>query len=179
MDQQSQYDFNGIRTSELGLENKYPVRFKNIDAQVVLQQSSIGIRADFRVKYTAEQSCVRCLVIYVRDADVELHLEYVEGEDPYLNVENVELSPHDADRVYYRGPQIDLAIGIREAIVLSQPIMNLCKEDCLGLCPVCGVNLNQKRCSCVKEKPGVFTPLDESSASGPVKAIRKKRRKTR
>ena len=91
-----------------------------------LQQSSIGIRADFRVIYSAEFACVRCLGMYERDCDVELHLDYVEGEDPYSKIDNVELTAHEVDKVYYRGPQIDLAVGIREAIILSQPIMNLC-----------------------------------------------------
>ena len=124
--------------------------------------------------YRADQSCVRCLVVYERNADVELHLEYVEGDDPYMKIENVELTPHDADRVYYRGPQIDLAVGIREAIILSQPIMYLCREDCQGLCPVCGSNLNQKQCSCVKEKAGIFTPLGAGRTREPAKKSRKK-----
>jgi uncharacterized metal-binding protein YceD (DUF177 family) len=133
-------------------------KFNRIDAEVSLQPSSIGIRADFSVSYTGEFSCVRCLGAYSRDYDVDMHLNYVEGEDPYLKSDNVEITAHDADKVYYQGPQIDLSIGICEAIILSQPIMHLCRDDCQGLCPVCGVNLNVKECFCKREKAGVFTP---------------------
>ena len=134
------------------------VKFNKIDAEVNLQPSSIGIRADFRVTYTAEFSCMRCLAAYKRDCDVDMHLDYVEGDDPYVKSDNVEITAHDADRVHYQGPQIDLSTGIREAIILSQPITQLCRDDCPGLCPVCGVNLNLEKCSCKVEKVGVFTP---------------------
>lgn len=142
---------------ELGLDKKYATKFGKIDAEVNLQKSSIGIRADFRVRYDAEFYCMRCLAASNRRYDVTLHLDYVEGKDPYLEVDNVEITAHDADKVYYRGPQIDLSIGIREAIILSQPITYLCKDDCQGLCPVCGINLNVKHCSCKAEKVGLFT----------------------
>jgi uncharacterized protein len=100
---------------------------------------------------------MRCLGKYARDCEVELHLDYVEGEDPYMHLENVELAAHDADKAFYHGSQIDLSVGIREAIILSQPATSLCKDDCLGLCPVCGANLNKRRCACKVEKVGPFT----------------------
>lgn len=101
---------------------------------------------------------MRCLATYKRDCDVDIHLDYVEGKDPYTQSDNIEITAHDADRVHYLGPQIDLSIGIREAIILSQPITHLCREDCPGLCPVCGTNLNLEKCSCKVEQVGVFTP---------------------
>lgn len=143
---------------ELGLDKKYATKFEKIDAEISLQKSSIGIRAEFRVGYDAEFHCMRCLAASNRRYDVTLNLDYIEGEDPYLKVDNVEITAHDADKVYYRGPQIDLSIGIREAIILSQPITYLCKDDCRGLCPFCGINLNVKHCSCNAEKIGLFTP---------------------
>lgn len=123
--------------------------------------------------YRGEFICTRCLGKYTRDCDVELHLDYVEGDDPYSRVENVELTGHDADRVFYKGPQIDLSVGIREAIILSQPITSLCKDDCSGLCPVCGANLNKKRCACKVEKVGPFTVVSKK----PKRTSRKKRHK--
>lgn len=131
-------------------------KFKNIGGEVGLHRSSLGIRAEFRVRYQGEFLCARCLGKYTRDCDVELYLDYVEGDDPYMHLENVELSAHDADKVFYRGPEIDLSVGIREAIILSQPITALCRDDCRGLCPVCGTNLNKKRCACKVEHVGPF-----------------------
>ena len=42
----------------------------------------------------------------------------------------------------------DLTEMIRDTLIASQPIKNLCKEDCKGLCPICGVNLNESECDC-------------------------------
>ena len=42
----------------------------------------------------------------------------------------------------------DLTEMIRDTMIASQPIRNLCKENCKGLCPICGVNLNESECDC-------------------------------
>jgi uncharacterized protein len=83
---------------------------------------------------------------------------YVHGKDPYCDKENVALRPDDIERVYYAGSQLDMAIGIREAIVLAIPIAPVCKDDCQGLCPICGKRRNQHSCSCSPEHAGAFTP---------------------
>ncbi len=149
-------------------------KFKNIDAEVGLHRSSLGIRAEFRVRYQGVFLCARCLENYTRDCDVELCLDYVEGDDPYMHLENVELSAHDTDKVFYRGPEIDLSVGIREAIILSQPITALCRDDCRGLCPVCGANLNKKRCACKVEHVGPFVVESKNAKV----STREKSRKT-
>jgi len=41
---------------------------------------------------------------------------------------------------------------VREAIILSLPLKPLCSDDCKGLCPVCGIDLNRSQCNCVKEE---------------------------
>ena len=54
-----------------------------------------------------------------------------------------ELDKSDLD-----GDIADLTEIIRDTLIASQPIQNLCKEDCKGLCPVCGKNLNEGECNC-------------------------------
>jgi uncharacterized metal-binding protein YceD (DUF177 family) len=139
------------------------MNISNIQVTVALQKSAIGIGADFHVVFHGKYLCMRCLTGFAKDFDSTLHLDYVEGDDPYVHIENVELTPHDADRVYYRGPHIDLSAGIREAILLSQPITPVCREACLGLCPECGTNLNLKRCTCKVKKTGLFTPQSDTA----------------
>ena len=53
------------------------------------------------------------------------------------------------------------ADAIRDALTLELPLRVLCKEDCKGLCPKCGVNLNTGSCSCPKGtgKPNPFEAL--------------------
>ncbi len=68
----------------------------------------------------------------------------------------------EAPKLFYRwknrlGEAIDLTEGVREDIVLALPQSHLCSEDCRGLCPVCGQNLNLGSCSCAQPEA---TPLE-------------------
>lgn len=47
--------------------------------------------------------------------------------------------------------EIDLTEIVRDNLLAGQPLKNLCKPDCRGLCPVCGKNLNNGRCECDKD----------------------------
>jgi uncharacterized protein len=44
---------------------------------------------------------------------------------------------------YVSGEELDLHAWARDALVLALPVQIVCREDCLGLCPVCGENLNE------------------------------------
>ena len=59
------------------------------------------------------------------------------------------------------GEIIDLTRSIREDIIFSLPQKILCKEDCRGLCPQCGQNMNEKSCGCRAVHPeNPFSALD-------------------
>jgi len=47
---------------------------------------------------------------------------------------------------------LDIDEDIREQILLNYPMKVLCKDDCLGICPDCGINLNTGNCQCQKNK---------------------------
>lgn len=56
------------------------------------------------------------------------------------------------DGLYLEGDILDLTKSIEEAITLSLPMKVICNEECKGLCPDCGINLNSNNCNCSKEK---------------------------
>ena len=56
--------------------------------------------------------------------------------------------PNDPDQYAFEGYTVDLSEAVKDALVLQLPMRFLCKEDCRGLCPKCGVNLNTGSCSC-------------------------------
>jgi len=56
--------------------------------------------------------------------------------------------PAQVDEETYRGKELDLAPAVREQILLSVPVAPLCREECKGLCPRCGKDLNDGECGC-------------------------------
>ena len=61
--------------------------------------------------------------------------------DDNLREEDLEFSVYDGD-------EVDLSPLLREQFLLSLPTRPLCREDCRGLCPQCGANLNHTACGC-------------------------------
>jgi DUF177 domain-containing protein len=64
-----------------------------------------------------------------------------DNDDGRLRTEDLEFSLYDGD-------QIDLAPLVSEQLILALPSRALCREDCQGLCPSCGINLNLRKCDC-------------------------------
>jgi len=66
---------------------------------------------------------------------------------PTLAVEAREVDVADGDEElsspYVEGEALDLSAWVRDALVLAMPAKVLCREDCLGLCPVCAADLNE------------------------------------
>ncbi len=52
---------------------------------------------------------------------------------------------------WYTGPEIDLSSIVIELMQLALPVQPLCREDCRGLCPRCGVDRNVEPCDCAPE----------------------------
>jgi uncharacterized protein len=59
-----------------------------------------------------------------------------------------EVAEDDLGVSFYKDDAIDLRQVIREQFYLSLPMKPLCRDDCKGLCPVCGINRNREVCSC-------------------------------
>ena len=59
--------------------------------------------------------------------------------------------------------EIDITEDLREDVLINMPQNLLCKEDCNGLCPLCGSDLNKKKCNCVREitQENIWGELDK------------------
>lgn len=95
--------------------------------------------------------CTRCgeSMVYSLEGKVEMAL--LPGPPPELPSE-MEITAEDAAAEYYQGDEVDLAGFFQEAVALQVPIQSLCREDCKGLCPRCGTNLNFETCNCEEEE---------------------------
>ncbi len=114
----------------------------------VVDETTVHVRG--RLAATVEPECGRCLEPYAVPADQELDLFYLprSAAEPEEQEDEVELSDREVVVGYYDGTQLDLGHVVREQLHLSLPLKRLCREDCRGLCPSCGKNLNKGACGC-------------------------------
>ena len=99
-------------------------------------------------------SCSRCLIKFKSPIKSDFALTYTK-EAPGLEEDatdaEVELRIQEIGLMVFRGEAIDLRKGIQEQIVMAFPLQPLCHENCKGLCPNCGTDLNQQNCGCQRE----------------------------
>jgi len=114
-------------------------------------------RAEGRV----ELECARCLTRYFHPLceDFRLVLEPVGERVPAepeaaaaLARDGLALSD-ELETGWFRGPKIELGGFLREVVALGLPVQPLCREDCRGLCPRCGVDRNRESCGCAEKRP--------------------------
>lgn len=98
--------------------------------------------------------CGRCLEPFDMGVAQDLELFYLpHGRDAVPEDEDeVELSDRDMVVAYYRDHRLDLAEVVREQLLLAVPLKRVCRQDCQGLCPLCGVNRNSTPCGCKIEE---------------------------
>ncbi len=112
------------------------------------------IRIQGRLATSLELSCARCLEPVMQDVEREFDLLYrPQGAD--AGRDEMSVTDAEAEISYYEGEGILLDDVVREQVLLAAPLKATCREDCKGLCPQCGTNLNQERCSCAvaQEEP--------------------------
>lgn len=94
-----------------------------------------------RMSGEVEMECRRCLSPARGKVDEELHLLFADAADE-------ESDDSDVYMLDSRATTVDLRPALREQWLLSVPGFALCQEDCKGLCPRCGVDLNLGPCDC-------------------------------
>ena len=115
----------------LGGQRYLPVPEK-VDAELVISRAASGTVFELRFDARLHGPCYRCLADAVLDVPISAR-------------EYQATSPGDSDELrtpYIESDQLDLSAWARDALVLALPDKILCREDCAGLCPVCGVDLN-------------------------------------
>ncbi len=109
-----------------------------------------GLLIDGSVDLTLDLACTRCL----KPIEYPMHVTFEERFYPTVDVvTGMPLPPVDEDDVFSidEHHQVDLTEAIRQVVLLNIPIVTLCSEDCAGLCPQCGHDLNQGPCTCEPE----------------------------
>lgn len=136
---------------------------EGIDYDLVLTNAGEGILASGIVRAHAVGECDRCLEAAEFDIASEVD-EYFLFQAPAE-----EDLADDEDEVDYslvgEDHTIDLAEPIMAAILMETPYVVLCREDCKGLCPTCGANLNEGDCGCAAKR------AEEAARDNPFAAL--------
>ena len=105
----------------------------------------IHIRGSLRGEL--ELACARCLEPMRLLLAVPVDLYY----RPMASIareEEIAISEAETEIGFYEGRGLELADLVREQVLVALPISSVCREDCRGLCPICGGNRNGNPCSC-------------------------------
>ncbi len=98
----------------------------------------------------ARLECSRCLEPYTATLRGEIDFSIQEVADVAAVSRDEAL---DNELLVAAGSsEIDISGPVREALLLGAPLKPLCRDDCRGLCPICGVNRNEETCECKVEK---------------------------
>ncbi len=117
-----------------------------LEATVNRTRAQVGIAG--QATTTLELSCSRCLEGFPVPVTTTFDLAYLPSDQAPVGSGEVEVADEDINTAYYQHGQIDLAELIHEQLYLVLPMKPLCKDDCQGLCPMCGANRNTTACTC-------------------------------
>jgi uncharacterized protein len=119
---------------------------------ILTKDKDNSVIAEGEIKGDILLKCGRCLEDYKKSIDINFATVY-KGKKVYTK--------EDEESGYniYKNNEIDMYNYIRDTLILEIPIKLVCRDDCKGLCPVCGKNLNNQICDCVRQSR--FRILDD------------------
>ncbi|OGH56869.1 MAG: hypothetical protein A3G34_06830 [Candidatus Lindowbacteria bacterium RIFCSPLOWO2_12_FULL_62_27] len=137
------------RAAELAFEG---IEFtsKPIRVSVDLQNVGEDIVGDLRVSCELSIECGRCVERCSYAVEADRQIEYL--TNPTAEAMEAEMDGWFVSQ--YDGERVVLDDDVWQMLLLALPMRFLCREDCRGLCPRCGANLNRRPCGC--------PPLDTS-----------------
>ncbi|MBP2642188.1 MAG: hypothetical protein H6Q67_75 [Firmicutes bacterium] len=111
----------------------------NIEVKGEVCNSGSCLVVSGEIRCQAKRSCNRCLKEFLAPVVA-----------PFS--ENWKKDTSDSEVVSYQGDELDISELVRETLVLAEPLKSLCTPECRGLCPQCGIDLNQEKCNCVRDE---------------------------
>ncbi len=102
--------------------------------------------------YEQTLACTRCLSQFVEKVEPRIELLVVQGKE-LVEGEERELGARDLGVWQVEGDKFRTEPVLFEQVQLNIPMKPLCRDDCQGLCPRCGADLNAGDCGCDREVP--------------------------
>ena len=106
--------------------DRQDVRLRDpFEVDAAIRRVDEELLVDVDITAPAELTCARCLTDFRQTLEADALFSYT-------------VRPTDV---------VDITEDVRQELVLAYPMIPLCRPDCQGLCPVCGQNLNERRCT--------------------------------
>jgi len=97
------------------------------------------------IKVVLLVQCNRCLESFVYPMEAQF-------EETYCDCNLPPSGGTHPDWVPFSGDQIDIAPEVTKTILVNLPMRFICREDCRGLCSLCGADLNNGQCQCPRDE---------------------------
>lgn len=141
---------------------------------VELKLTNVGSRilVEGSLRARVQLACSRCAGDYDDLLEVRVDEQFLPHDSPEVP-QGEDFEPEQLSVFTYENDEIEIDEVVRQNLVASLPGRPLCAEDCRGLCPRCGVNLNEKACECKPEASidprwGPLQELQDRAQSGTV-----------
>lgn len=159
-----------IKDSGLSLEGEVaPGEFPQLAEMVAAGEATFPEQVKYRIEISRlidmievaghiesvlELKCGRCLESYQMPFSSDFFLTYSKELPEFDDDdgEETELSAEEMGLILIEGEELELLEPLQEQLMMAMPIQPICRNECKGLCPICGCNLNTATCQCVEEK---------------------------
>jgi len=118
-----------------------------VQGEIDLMRTNRSIMAKGTLRTEIERTCSRCLSLFSCPLTLNIEEEYSPTMDVVTGT-SLSLPGEPGCFTIDENNILDLTEAIREYVLLATPIKPLCHQNCIGLCPTCGGNLNQVLCNC-------------------------------
>jgi uncharacterized protein len=120
-----------------------------VECDITLTRNGTKVILQGTILFSFQLECARCFAPFTLKREESIIAHYVAEKRVYCEEEG--LSNEDMLSEQYTNDTIDARQLLHDTIMLSKPMKPLCNDDCRGLCPLCGQDLNKGTCSCTRD----------------------------
>ncbi|MQF83172.1 DUF177 domain-containing protein [SAR202 cluster bacterium AD-802-E10_MRT_200m] len=143
------------------------IKVDKIDGQVRFMRTDLGIWAKGRFQVEVASECSRCLEGYILGLTMKIDEQYYPVVNVNMSGASLSDSMEEGSFTLDINHVLHLGEALRQGIVATFPLKPLCSDNCRGICPQCGIDLNYISCACVKRNyDSRWTTLHEKSVTG-------------
>ena len=120
-------------------DNIYP---NDLKIEVDLNKFEKNISCHLSIFSTANFECDRCLAEFDQDFSESLEILF------HLGPQDIDTDEENVIHISPDVKEIDITPYVKETLIVSIPMKQICKQECKGICPGCGTDLNSETCNC-------------------------------